>query len=69
MRSRIRLIEPTYSHLSVLQQCDIPSILRRSLYYPAKKGRPENLAMILVIDKYLLNHPTERMVTMIYLLS
>lgn len=69
MRSRIRLIEPTSSHLSVRQQCDVLSISRSNLYYHPKEEKPENLTMMQIMDKHLLNHPTEGVVSMVYLLA
>jgi len=69
MRSLCRLIEPKSPILSVRQQCGLLSVSRSSLYYQPKEEKPENLEMMGIMDKHLLNHATEGVVSMVYLLT
>ena len=69
MRSHINLIEPGLQALSVRQQCTLLSVSRSSLYYQPKAEKPENLEMMKIMDKHLLNHSTEGVVSMVYLLT
>lgn len=59
------MITPGYKTLSIRKQCDILSIPRSSLYYAPKEEKPENQKMMQLMDKHLLEHPTEGVVSMV----
>lgn len=70
MKSLIKMIEPQSKALSIRQQCALLSVSRSNFYYqPKKEEKPENLEMMLIMDKHLLNHSTEGVVSMVYLLA
>lgn len=69
MKSRCRLIEPGCSTLSVRQQCGLLAVSRSSLYYQPKEEKSENLEMMRIMDKHLLIHPSEGVVSMVYLMT
>lgn len=55
-------------HLSVRRQCDLLSVSRSSFYYKPMPEKPENLKMMNIMDKHLINRPTEGVVSMVYYL-
>lgn len=63
------LITPGHKSLSVRRQCEILGVPRSSVYYKPKGENPENLEMMQVMDRHLLHHPTEGVVSMVYLLA
>lgn len=69
MKSLIKMIEPQSKALSIRQQCALLSVSRSNFYYQPKEEKPENLEMMLIMDKHLLNHSTEGVVSMVYLLA
>jgi len=69
MKSLCRLIEPKSPILSVRQQCGLLSASRSSLYYQPKVEKPENLKMMGIMDKHLLNHNSEGVVSMVCLMT
>lgn len=69
MRSRCRLIDPKSTQLSIRQQCGLLSISRSSLYYQPKEEKPENLEMMRLMDRHLLDHSTEGVMSMVYFLA
>lgn len=54
--------------LSVRKQCDILSVPRSSVYYVPVPEKPENVKMMNLMDKHLLTHPTEGVVSMVHYL-
>lgn len=54
---------------SVRQQCQLLDVHRNTLYYQPKEEKRENLEMMRIIDKHLLSRPTERIISMVYLLG
>lgn len=69
MRSLCRLIDPKSKELSIRQQCGLLSISRSSFYYQPKEEKPENLEMMRLMDRHLLDHPTEGVMSMVYFLG
>lgn len=68
MRGRCTLISPDYKNISVRRQCEILDVPRSSLYYIPKGEKVVNLKMMQIMDKHLTEHPTEGVVSMVYLL-
>jgi putative transposase len=54
--------------ISVRRQCDLLSISRSSFYYKPMPEKPENLKMMNIMDKHLINRPTEGVMSMVYYL-
>ena len=52
------------SQLSLRKQCDLMSISRSSLYYKPLGESPENLEMMQIMDKHILEEPTAGVLTM-----
>lgn len=59
------MINPSHKKLSVRKQCEILSVPRSSIYYQPVPEKPENIKMMNLMDKHLLLHPTEGVVTMV----
>jgi putative transposase len=59
------MIDPKHKKLSVRKQCDILAVPRSSLYYQPIPEKPENVKMMHLMDKHLLGHPTEGVVSMV----
>lgn len=59
------MVNPRHKTISVRKQCDILSVPRSSLYYVPAPEKPENVKMMNLMDKHLLVHPTEGVVTMV----
>jgi len=59
------MIRPRHRTLSIRKQCDILSVPRSSLYYRPIPEKPENVKMMHIMDKHLLKHPTEGVVSMV----
>lgn len=53
------MIRPEHNKLSIRRQCEILSVPRSSLYYQPIAEKPENVKMMNLMDKHLLQHPTE----------
>lgn len=68
MNSRCQLVNPAIRLFSIRKQCDLLSINRNRLYYKPVDEKPENIQMMQIMDKHLLNHPTEGVRSMVYLL-
>ena len=54
-----------HAKVSVRRQCELLSIPRSSLYYTPVPEKPENVKMMALMDKHLLYHPTEGVVSMV----
>ncbi len=47
------------------QQCELLCVPRSSLYYAPIPEKPENLKMMSLMDKHLIHHPTEGVISMV----
>mgnify|MGYP003555946936 FL=1 len=65
MRQRMEMINRNNGKLSVRKQCEILAVPRSSLYYQPIPEKPENVKMMNLMDKHLLKHPTEGVVSMV----
>lgn len=63
------MISPRYKTISLRRQCDMLSIPRSSLYYQPIAEKPENVKMMHIMDRHLLKHPTEGVVSMVDMLK
>jgi putative transposase len=52
------------SSLSVRKQCELMNISRSSLYYKPLGEKPENLEIMRIMDKHILEEPTAGVLTM-----
>ena len=68
MSLRIKLLEPGFKNLSVRRQCELLSVNRNKLYYKPVGESQENLKFMLIIDKHLMEHPAEGVLSMVNLL-
>ncbi len=59
------MINRNNGKLSVRKQCEILAVPRSSLYYQPIPEKPENVKMMNLMDKHLLKHPTEGVVSMV----
>ena len=55
-------------NLSVRRQCNLLAINRSSFYYRPLPEKPENMKMMHIMDKHLINRPTEGVMSMVYYL-
>lgn len=69
MRERSALVSTGDKNISVRKQCEFLEVPRSSLYYKPKGEKVENLEMMRVMDRHLAKHPTEGVVSMVYLLT
>lgn len=58
-------IKSNHPLLSVRRQCELLMVPRSSLYYQPIAEKPENIKMMHLMDKHLLLHPTEGVITMV----
>jgi putative transposase len=65
----MEMIRTGHKMLSIRKQCDILSVPRSSLYYQPIPEKPENVKMMHLMDRHLINHPTEGVVSMVDLLK
>jgi len=65
----MEMIRSNHKILSVRRQCDILSIPRSSLYYQPIPEKPENVKMMHLMDRHLLQHPTEGVLSMVDMLN
>lgn len=68
MKTRATLIRPRVKDLSVRRQCELLSVHRSRFYYKPVGEKPENIKIMELMDKHLLKHPTEGVVSLIYFL-
>jgi putative transposase len=59
-------IRGNHKKISLRRQCELLSVPRSSLYYEPIQEKPENIKMMDLMDKHLINHPTEGVVSMVY---
>lgn len=69
MRERCTLVSADYSGMSVRKQCEVLQVPRSSLYYKPKGENEINLKLMGIMDRHLTEHPTEGVVSMVYLLT
>jgi len=65
----MEMIATSHKTLSVRKQCDILSVPRSSLYYQPIPEKPENVKMMHIMDRHLIKHPTEGVVSMVDMLK
>lgn len=59
------MVNACHKTISIRRQCEILSVPRSSLYYAPVAEKPENVKMMNLMDKHLINHPTEGVVSMV----
>ena len=64
----MEMIRSNHKILSIRKQCDILSVPRSSLYYQPIPEKPENIKMMHLMDRHLVAHPTEGVVSMVDML-
>jgi len=64
----MEMIQPRHKDLSIRKQCDILLVPRSSLYYQPIPEKPENVKMMNIMDRHLLTHPTEGVISMVDML-
>lgn len=69
MRERCTLVSADYRGMSVRKQCEVLQVPRSSLYYKPKGENEINLKLMEIMDRHLTEHPTEGVVSMVYLLT
>jgi putative transposase len=62
-------IKQNHDKLSVRKQCELLMVPRSSLYYAPIPEKPENVKMMNIMDRHLLKHPTEGVVSMVDMLK
>jgi putative transposase len=62
-------IKPHHEKISVRKQCELLMVSRSSLYYAPIPEKPENVKMMNIMDRHLLTHPTEGVVSMVDMLK
>lgn len=68
MKTRTNMIVLNDAKISVRKQCDLLRVNRSCLYYKAVTEKRENIAMMELMDRHLLHHPTEGVWSMVYYL-
>jgi len=66
MSIRQKMVSRSNENLSVRKQCELLSINRSCVYYKPVEEKPENLRMMNLMDKHLVDHPTEGVVSMVH---
>lgn len=69
MNQRIEMVSTRTEKLSIRKQCKCLGVPRSTLYYQAAPEKAENVKMMDIMDKHLLSHPTEGVVSMVHLLT
>lgn len=59
------MISEGHKTLSIRKQCEILAVPRSSVYYQPVGEKPENVKMMNLMDKHLLFHPTEGVISMV----
>jgi putative transposase len=62
-------IKHSHRSLSVRKQCELLLVPRSSLYYKPIPEKPENVKMMNLMDRHLIKHPTEGVLSMVDLLK
>jgi len=66
MKLRHQLVEADNKQLSVRKQCEILNVSRSNYYYTVSPEKQENLEILDIMDRHLINHPTEGVMSMVY---
>jgi len=69
MKDRATLVCSDYKGLSIRKQCEVLEVPRSSLYYKPKGENEINLKLMGIMDRHLTDHPTEGVLSMVYLLT
>jgi putative transposase len=69
MKQRQKLVEVGHRQISIRKQCDLLKVSRGSFYYEPRGEKPENIQMMDTMDKHLIYHPTEGVMSMVYYLK
>ena len=64
MKTRARFVKPAWT-ISVRRRCELLTVNRGRFYYAPKEERPESLEVMRLMDKHLINHPTEGVQSMV----
>ena len=62
------MIQPGLKKLSVRRQCELLEVHRSRLYYKPVEEKPENVQMMEQMDKHLMEHPTEGVLSLVFFL-
>jgi putative transposase len=65
---RATLVQPRTSNIYIRKQCELLSVKRSRVYYKSVAEKPENIEMMNIMDRQLTKHPTEGVVSMVYIL-
>lgn len=69
MKQRQNLVEVGNRQISIRKQCNFLKVSRGSFYYEPRGEKPENIQMMDMMDKHLIYHPTEGVMSMVYYLK
>ena len=69
MKQRIEMVSTKSQKLSIRKQCDLLNVPRSNLYYQPVPEKLENVKLMNIMDKHLLKHPTEGVVSMVNFLK
>ncbi len=65
---RASLISPRVKSISVRRHCELLTVNRSRVYYRPVPEKPENLKMMEIMDKHLIAHPTEGVLSLVLFL-
>ena len=68
MKTRALFVQPRLKGISVRRQCELLQVHRSRLYYKPVGEKPENIKIMQIMDKHLLTHPTEGVISLVYFL-
>jgi putative transposase len=68
MKTRALFVQPRVKGISVRRQCELLQVHRSRLYYTPVGEKPENIKMMDLMDKHLINHPTEGVMSIVFFL-
>lgn len=65
MSIRQKMVVSNHSKLSVRKQCELLGVNRSCMYYKPVEEKPENLKMMKLMDRHLIDQPTEGVESMV----
>jgi len=68
MKARGSFVNPALT-ISVRRQCELLTVTRGRMYYAPEEERSENLEIMRIMDKHMIDHPTEGVLCMLELLK
>jgi putative transposase len=68
VKTQASLVRPRVKGLYIRRQCELLTIHRSRLYYKPVGEKSENIKMMDLMDKHLLNHPTEGVMSVVFFL-